>query len=106
VLDWVDAVAATAAKVFERLAAESSLSEVDAAVVGVLVAAAVVEFVAVDVFDAAAMQPVRAKRLATLAMPATLRARRAGWGRRRGDPVVLIGGASSDWFDHQLRTGR
>jgi hypothetical protein len=94
VIDWVDAAAATAALLVERLVVVASSLVVVAGMAVVAVPAAAVE-VPVDVFPAevlvvATMQPVSVSKLATLSEPAILRARRAGWGRGRRDGVVLI----------------
>ena len=104
--DWEDTVLATAATVADLLAdAESSLenSAVVAGVVAVVLVAAlaIAEDVPVDVLVVAAMQPVNTKRPATLTAPASLRARRAGCGRRRRVGVVLMI-PPDDWYETSI----
>jgi len=89
--DCVDAVEATAAPSLKRAAAVvvEPLPATGAAVTTAVVVAAAA-CVAVEVFAVAAKHPVSAHILATLHAPATLRARRAGCGRVRRDPVAVI----------------
>ena len=89
----VDAVPATAATVAERLAESSVVvAGVVAVVADVDCVAAVDAAARLDAADVAvaAMPPVSAISAATLNEPVILRARRAGCGRRRRDPVGVL----------------
>jgi len=89
----VDAVPATAATVAERLAESSVVvAGVVAVVADVDCVAAVDAAARLNAADVAvaAMPPVSAISAATLNEPVILRARRAGCGRRRRDPVGVL----------------
>jgi hypothetical protein len=89
VLVWTDVCAGTAAAVLERLAVVSSVVVTVVAVAADVVVPDV-DVDAVAVLPAAAMQPVSTSMPATLTEPASVRARRAGCGCFRRDPVVVI----------------
>jgi len=71
-------------------AVEVSLAAMVVAAPTDVVFAATTECVVVEVFAVAAEHPVSADMPATLNVRATLRARRAGWGRLRRDAGVVI----------------